>query len=366
MFYKAFKCVSPVIYHNSGIPERRLDVDFLYLILNKLWIGVPAFFVISGYCIAATCDSASTRGKSFAWYMARRVRRIYPPYLVCITIIIALASCGLLAESDMIDSRSPGLTPMQWAGNLTLTETWRSHIGGDSLRLILSPAWTLCYEEQFYIVCGVALAIRGRHFFALMATISAAVVPLAFLQWSGRANFRGFFFDGYWLQFAAGVLVYYCCVYCNAARARLCTAFLLAGAIAFAVARMKLPPMGNDGVARNGFLTATAFAFGFAAVLIILKRWDAFIANSRLLLPLNVCGTMCYSLYLIHAPIICTIKGFADTATNTRIGMFEAVYTIFFCLLGGACFYRLIERRFLNPSPRGPQKPLIPAHTARA
>lgn len=47
-----------------------------------------------------------------------------------------------------------GLTPIGWIGNMTLTELWLPALFGGSDFFILRVAWTLWYEEQFYLVCG--------------------------------------------------------------------------------------------------------------------------------------------------------------------------------------------------------------------
>jgi peptidoglycan/LPS O-acetylase OafA/YrhL len=54
----------------------------------------------------------------------------------------------------------------QWLGNLTLTESWRWHAIGDQRAHFPAQAWTLCYEEQFYAVVGLLLAISRRRFFS--------------------------------------------------------------------------------------------------------------------------------------------------------------------------------------------------------
>src|SRR5262245_59812438 len=46
----------------------------------RLWLGVPMFFVISGYCISAAVDSYRRRGSSVGTYFVRRFKRIFPPY----------------------------------------------------------------------------------------------------------------------------------------------------------------------------------------------------------------------------------------------------------------------------------------------
>ena len=101
------------------------------------------------------------------------------------------------------------LSATQWLGNLTLTETWRHHIFGDSERLLLGVSWTLCYEEQFYIICGLLLVVSSTRFFlgvALVSALTFALTAYNFMQ--ADWLFRGLFLDGRWLTFALGILVY--------------------------------------------------------------------------------------------------------------------------------------------------------------
>ncbi|XZE54246.1 acyltransferase family protein [Planctomycetaceae bacterium SH139] len=44
------------------------------------WIGVPVFFVISGYCIGATVESSKVKSTRAVEFFAKRFRRIFPPY----------------------------------------------------------------------------------------------------------------------------------------------------------------------------------------------------------------------------------------------------------------------------------------------
>ena len=84
----------------------------------------------------------------------------------------------------------------QWIGNATLTESWRYHLPfSDSPRdYIIGQAWTLCYEEQFYIVVGAALIFAARRFFSVAAVVTIGVIlllevaPLAGLRFNGFSS----------------------------------------------------------------------------------------------------------------------------------------------------------------------------------
>ena len=107
------------------------------------------------------------------------------------------------------------LTGPQWIGNFTLTESWRAnatsrlHVFGSPKCYLADVAWTLCYEEQFYAVCGFVLVLTHRRFFAglaLVTAVSALIWPLTLTRYGYLTN--GLFFDGQWFLFAIGVGVY--------------------------------------------------------------------------------------------------------------------------------------------------------------
>ena len=64
----------------------------------------------------------------------------------------------------------------QWLGNLTAVESWRHHVGGGPTRYLMPNTWTLCYEEQFYLVAGLMLAFAPRRIFAVTAILTVVVL----------------------------------------------------------------------------------------------------------------------------------------------------------------------------------------------
>src|ERR1700755_1697515 len=75
----------------------------LVLVTNHLKIltvghsAVMVFFVISGYCIAASAEAGRRTGMSFGDYMRRRLQRIYPPYFFAIVFFAATRVVKLAA-----------------------------------------------------------------------------------------------------------------------------------------------------------------------------------------------------------------------------------------------------------------------------
>ena len=71
-------------------------------------------------------------------------------------------------------------------------------------------AWSLCFEEQFYLICFLALLLApGRFFTALAgATLVIAAVRVWFWWSNGLGSLRGTF-PLIWHEFAVGLAVFY-------------------------------------------------------------------------------------------------------------------------------------------------------------
>jgi peptidoglycan/LPS O-acetylase OafA/YrhL len=308
-------------------------------------VGVALFFVISGYCIAAAADNARRKNSSTGEYFIRRIRRIYPPYWIVVAFSIGLFflfdygwTHPLLSTEPWAQYRPWWYSASQWAGNLTLTETWRSHLFGGIRGHFPGQAWTLCYEEQFYFVTGMALLFARKRFFETMAVVSLATLATSYAASAMGATVSGFFFDGSWLLFAAGVAAFYRIHYARAWMRVALDAVLLLLIPASLIVRVPI--------------YGAVVGFVFAAALPLLFRFDAPVAASPVLTPLLRCGQMCYSLYLVHQ---IPVKGV--TMLLYRMGVQNATSTLLIAtpasvavsVLLGWGFYRVVERRFLNP-----------------
>ena len=84
----------------------------------------------------------------------------------------------------------------QWLGNLTLTESWRAQALGSRQLMQLPVAWTLCFEEQFYLIVGVILALAPRRLFVALAavtflvfmnSVSMNIAPVRMMGWNLNA-----------------------------------------------------------------------------------------------------------------------------------------------------------------------------------
>lgn len=82
--WRGVACLMVVIYHSDYYLAESTGTNqwpAVSAILARFWIGVPMFFVISGYCISAAADSERSRLRGTMSYFKRRFRRIFPPLL---------------------------------------------------------------------------------------------------------------------------------------------------------------------------------------------------------------------------------------------------------------------------------------------
>ena len=199
-----------------------------------LWhfdLGVPLFFVISGYCITASVDLNRRRG-SWSWsFLKRRFRRIYPPYWAAVFWFVAVVvltdrfiGSHVLHKNPLValELVDPGTLDLrQWLGNLTLTETWRPRVWSPEEQILTRVAWSLCYEEQFYFVCFLILVLAPWRMFAALATvtIASALFCGAAIDSGSIDRVKGFF-PFLWHEFAFGAAVYWRLTSANSARGR--------------------------------------------------------------------------------------------------------------------------------------------------
>jgi peptidoglycan/LPS O-acetylase OafA/YrhL len=309
-------------------------------------VGVPIFFVISGYCISATADAERRKRAGTKRYFKRRLRRIFPPYWIALGLLfIFVAGLESLVPGLFSDGGHPVTMPWRmeardWLGNLTLTETWLGPLTGGE-EFFLGPAWTLCYEEQLYAVTGLLQAVCRRRFFSGALAITA----LTMFARLAKLTVPGVFLDGRWFMFAAGIAVYWVTNYPPGTGRRIAAGLLAAGLI-YAVLHPPLP-----GGAPGHYKELLA-AFLFAPVILVARRWDVGLATHRLLRPLMFCGTLCYSLYLLHWPIAKAVSHGAVLAGLSG-GPWTVLVVIPVCCACSVAaawwFHRTFERRFLNP-----------------
>ena len=299
--WRGLACLMVVVHHAAYAVSWAEAGDswprwLVLLAVRRMDLGVALFFVISGYCIAASAAASARRNEAPTAFLTRRFWRIYPPYwfaLLGFGAWIAWFDAAGLAHYycgpfGVQMDRPHDLDWRQWVGNLTLTETWRPHLFGPDRNVFTGVAWSLCFEEQFYMICFLILWLAPRRLFAALAGVSVVVASVRGYAWwvGGLSAFKGTF-PLLWHEFAVGLVVYYRLV----VAARKPEKRLI---------EVSLALLCGAGLWTGG--RTTAVAAGFGLLLIAGRRWDGLAASAFWLVPLRACGRRCYSIYLAHLP----------------------------------------------------------------
>jgi len=113
------------------------------------WTGVDLFFVLSGYLIGnQLMQQLKTKHSiGFSEFYLNRALRIFPAYFV---VIFLYFTFPFIRERD-------GIAPL-WQF-LTFTQNFDLDFGNEAT---FSHAWSLCIEEQFYLLLPISLWLVAR------------------------------------------------------------------------------------------------------------------------------------------------------------------------------------------------------------
>jgi peptidoglycan/LPS O-acetylase OafA/YrhL len=326
---------------------------------NAGHVAVMVFFVISGYCIAATSESCLRHSHGFATYMSRRIRRIYPPYFfaVCFFTVTRLVKWRLGGGMQL----SPSVPA--WLQTFTLTQ-WLSLIphpstyAAQNQTLFVAAFWSLNYEEQFYLVIGGLMVLSVRFGQPILWGVLALIVPAFAWNLMHPAISYGFFLE-YWIHFSLGVIVYY--RLCGLAGAEARRAIDIGISILVVASAAVWVLHAGPGIAYQRSVYAEWCITGtFALFLIAARALDDALAASWLGAKLITFGTLTYSLYLVHQ----FNEQAADGAARLlfRIGVpriLKVPLEVLAMIMIAAVFWYFCERRFINrPLDSGAKAPV--------
>ncbi len=85
---RGLAALAVVAFHIRLSDSFRESLPTIHAIATHGYLGVPLFFVISGFCLAASAASSRRNNESALSFLKRRFRRIYPP-LWCSMIVVA-------------------------------------------------------------------------------------------------------------------------------------------------------------------------------------------------------------------------------------------------------------------------------------
>src|SRR3954471_3933491 len=170
---------------------------FLGLIYSRMEIGVPIFFVLSGFLLFWPWVRAAAEGRAppsvrrYAWH---RVRRIMPAYAITV-----LAAYGIYHFRTA--GPNPGHTWMGLFRNLTLTQIYTDDYLYSYLHQGLTQMWSLAVEAAFYVALPLLaylllVVVCRREWHPVRLVFGLVVLALVSPAWLTLVHTTEFLPDG--------------------------------------------------------------------------------------------------------------------------------------------------------------------------
>lgn len=319
------------------------------------WVGVDLFFVLSGYLIANQLFAGLARGQrlSLPHFYARRLLRTVPAYWVVLAFYFLLPA--------VMGGKEP---PALWRF-LSFTQNIQLQPG-----TAFSHAWSLCIEEQFYLLLPASLLLMRRTGLSLrLGWMALASLVLIAITWRSLL----------WLDYgreADGALSGY---YPNVYYATLCRIDEFLPGVAVALLKnfhrdlwQRLMQHGGKiliaGLASTTLMLVLAYrsyyvegygygyfmsGFGYSLIamsfaVLVMAALSPHSALHRLRVPgAASLALWSYAIYLSHKPIAYIVQqqlaplGLAGNAPLT------IPIVVIACLVGGWLLFRLVEAPFM-------------------
>src|SRR5215475_3315130 len=265
------------------------------------YVGVDVFFVISGYLIGSIILGEIDAGKfSLVKFYERRVRRIMPALFVTLA-VCALFGYKLFLPAELVDFAKSFLAATFSAANIFFYHQSGYFEGAAALKPLLHT-WSLAVEEQFYIFLPLfLLAVRrftpvGRQ----IAVLAVALLSFLLSAWGAFHSREATFYLAHtraWELLLGTLIALEMFPRFSGSLARNLASFTgLTLILASAVFYQKTTPFPG--------LAATLPCFGAAMIIAAGRDGISLVAKALSLRPIVFIGTISYSLYLWHWPLI--------------------------------------------------------------
>jgi peptidoglycan/LPS O-acetylase OafA/YrhL len=345
-----------VVLHNSSFlwQHQHTVPDMLVSTLFATgWVGVTLFFVLSGFLITGILLDTRSSPRYFRDFYLRRTFRIFPLYYVALFLAFVVVA--------------PLWGSPAWVASVHRDQAWYwgyiANWGHGPGIVGFGHFWSLCVEEQFYLVWPLLLLVTGDRWFPRTA-IAICVGAFVFRWWYLHGGGSTEWLYGSTLArcdaLALGALLAY------AARRRAWFRplwrwrYRIFGGASAVVVALVLWTHGfgpYDPVVEVVGQPAIALVFAFALFATVspsnpvesrLTRW----MSARWL---RFLGKYSYAIYVIHVPLHTVLEGVAAPIVN-RPGSWGSMGLMFvYCAmilaistLLAIVSWNLIEKRFLQ------------------
>lgn len=306
------------------------------------FIGVDMFFVVSGFLISkGMITQINNKAFNYTQFIIGRIKRIVPAYIAML-IVATVVSYFILIPSDMLSFLYDLRTSLVFYSNQVFAEA-NNYFGAKSYEKSLLHTWSLSIEMQFYFLLPLLIYL----------------VPKRFYKWVfGIGTILVIFYTQYHIDVLSEKSAMYFSLLARSAE------FMIGIGVNLIPTSSKINRNTKDILGLTAVLTLFISVFvitensSFPGLLAVpaclataLLIWLGSSKFNRLLSwsPLVYIGTLSYSLYLWHWPVLSLYRYHTMRYDLTIIEMVVASVIIAILTLGS---YYLIEEPFRRTTKR--------------
>ena len=316
------------------------------------FVGVDVFFVISGYLITGIVARDVAAGRfSLLEFYRRRALRIFPALFVMLAVCAAVAYATML-PGELVAFAKSMLATALFSSNLFFHQS-SGYFAPAAHAMPLLHTWSLAVEEQFYLVWPLLLMALARSAQRAAVWLAAGIAALSFsaATWGLSQDPSGSFYLSHtraWELLIGALLVWLP----PRALAHRALRELLAGlGLAAILVAVKFF---NQGTPFPGPM-ALVPVLGAAALIAAGAAGPTAVGRLLSLRPVVFVGTVSFSLYLWHWPLIV----FAQTALFLE--QTAAIRTLLVLMAFGLAVlsWRFVETPFRRGAPARPTRRVL-------
>lgn len=320
---RGLAALAVVLYHLSGNMSEVFHQSlpgFIAVIFKYGYLGVPVFFVLSGFVIAHAVTSKRISLSYVGVFVVRRSIRLDPPYwaAIALAVVMLLVKQNILNEQVNFPSYADVFAHMFYLQDILQIDP-----------ILSSVFWTLCLEIQFYIFFVLSIYLIGKvkveyyqsahTAFLLITGLLSLLVYLDTLPFGIKGTFVP-----YWHFFVSGVIL-------QRALARNSGYQIIMGCWLLSIFAAVL--IHNS----KSYLLTEAMIVIFIYVMGVTNKLKSGLSFG----PLQFLGAISYSLYLVHPEIGWKIISVLQVVAKEQQSLVMQI-AIFLAGVGGSIFFSYI------------------------